>query len=142
MKIIAESGKISNVKDELIVIYCTEFEKKKSPFHASKSPLGKLLSEALDDSTFKGEAKKSFAVYTFGKIPAKRVMLIGLGKEKDVNLETIRKGSSLAINAAKGNKLKSLTVELPNVNIPIREVTSAVVEGLTLTNYSFDKYKD
>ena len=141
MKIEVEHGQIGKAKDDLAVLFCTEFEKKKSPFHNSSEPMHQLLTEAIDDSDFKGEDKKSLLCYTFKKVPAKRIIIVGLGKKEKIDLETIRKACSIGISAAKSVKAKNVAFCFPETELEVYESTSAIVEGITLTNYSFDKYK-
>ncbi len=136
MKIIAKTGNIANTKEDLIVLLSTEF--KKNPYTGA---LGNLVEQPMKDAEFLGHDKKSFSVHTLGKLPAKRVLVIGLGATKKIDLEKIRRAMSTAINIAKSVKAKSLSIEFPEIDSDIKELTCAMAEGLALSNYSFDKYK-
>src|SRR5210317_1524988 len=49
---------------------------------------------------FEAKPGSSCLLYSDGKIKASRVLLVGLGKRKDLNSETLRKGASLATSKA------------------------------------------
>ena len=136
MKITAETGNITNIKEDLIVLLTDEF--KKNPYSGN---LGSLVEQPMKDAEFLGHDKKSFSVHTLGKLPAKRVLVIGLGAKEKIDLEKIRRVMSTAINVAKSVKAKSMSIEFPEIDADIKELTCAMVEGLALSNYSFDKYK-
>ena len=52
---------------------------------------------------FKGREGQQLLVHTFGKLPARRLLLLGLGKEKglDASLETLRQAGSRAVKASR-----------------------------------------
>ncbi len=72
---------------------------------------------------------------------AKRVLLIGLGKTDKLSLETVRRGAARAAKKAQGLKSKSLAITLPSVNgASGAQIAAAVVEGVMLGLYKFDKF--
>ncbi len=66
----------------------------------------------------------------------KRILYLGIGKEKELSEERIRRAYSTVINQAVALKAKSICIQ------PLSEkYAGAVIEGILLSNYSFDKYK-
>lgn len=106
-----------------------------------------LIDNALENSItkfiinddFKPKFLSSFNIPTFGKISAKNILLIGLGKEEEFSIEKLRE-VSMEI-AKKIKKSKNITISLPiNRTNELAEV-QAITEGLILGSYKFDKYK-
>ncbi len=72
---------------------------------------------------------------------AKRVFLVGLGKPEKMSLEMVRRGAARAAKKAEGMKSKSLAITLPAVQgVSGAEIAAAVVEGVMLGLYKFDKF--
>jgi leucyl aminopeptidase len=72
---------------------------------------------------------------------AKRVFLVGLGKPEKITLETVRRGAARAAKKAQKMKSKSLAIMLPAVkDASGAQIASAVVEGVMLGLYKFDKF--
>ncbi|MFH1075704.1 MAG: leucyl aminopeptidase [Pseudomonadota bacterium] len=95
---------------------------------------------ALGD--IKGKKGEVVLVYPAGGNSLKRIAVVGLGKTKDVNCESIREAYS-----ALARKLLSMKIAKAHLVMPILEnmqpedMAGAVAEGVFLTDYSFDKYK-
>jgi leucyl aminopeptidase len=90
MKVHVESGLIEKHKAEVVCV--SLFEDLKVEGFAKKLDIalkGKI-SKIIHAKDFKGEAAEIFLFSTEGKIPAKRVLLTGLGKRKEFELDTIR----------------------------------------------------
>jgi len=98
----------------------------KLPFPELKIPLN------LGD--FSGKEGECLLLY-IPKAKEKRVLLLGLGEEKDAVEETFRKSASALIE-----KCSSLNVESMSVLMP-EDKKSAFLEGIVLGSYSFAPYK-
>lgn len=88
------------------------------------------------------KAKKDESCYfSLDKIQdVKRVILVGLGDEKSVDHEIIRRAYSVAIKKALALKIKNASTILPDIAMPVRQLIISLVEGVELTNYLFQKY--
>ncbi|MEW5821220.1 MAG: leucyl aminopeptidase [Cyanobacteriota bacterium] len=110
----------------------------------NKALEGLLKIELIDKDEFKAKLGSISILPTYGKIPARKVVLVGLGKKEDFDLNSIRKVSAEAIKACK--KLKALKVcsILHGASIDTlsaSECAQALAEGAILAAYKFDKYK-
>ena len=74
--------------------------------------LGKLLKEIIDLGDFKGENGEQLFLYTSGKFSAKRILLLGIGKEKDLTLDGIRKNFGNASRKIRDKNVKKAAVYL------------------------------
>jgi leucyl aminopeptidase len=111
-----------------------------------------LLDRALEGSLrklvhskeFEGKANETLLYHTQGKAPAKRLVLVGLGKKDEVTLETIRQAMGSAAKCVRRAKVDTFTVTLPSVmpeGMSSIEVTQALVEGAILGSYQFTVYR-
>ena len=106
--------------------------------------LGGSLSMLVQSKEFEGKANEVLLYHTHGRIPAKRLVLVGLGKKNDVTLESIRQALGSAAKRVRQAKVGSFAVALPTVRLngmSSLEVTQAMVEGAILGNYQFTVYR-
>src|SRR5512134_4035461 len=65
------------------------------------APIDKLLGGAVRDllqsKEFEGKASEILLYHTHGKVPAKRLLLVGLGKKKDLTLDAVRQAMGHAV---------------------------------------------
>ncbi len=97
--------------------------------------LGDFLIESLDELDFSGKPGSVASVSVRGRLAFKRLLLVGLGEEPD--LEQLRQGAGEA--GKKATRDASLATTLHLVEMSGSEV--AVLEGLLLAQYRFDKYR-
>ncbi|MFH1874402.1 MAG: leucyl aminopeptidase [Pseudomonadota bacterium] len=105
-----------------------------------KGEIGKLIIK----EEFKAHLGDKKLIFTAGLLPARYVLLLGLGKKNELNLDSLRKIGGAIAKAAQEIKAKSLAVvfqktELGKLKTPER--IQAFAEGLLLGLYSFDQYK-
>jgi leucyl aminopeptidase len=66
--------------------------------------LGGVISDMISGDDFKGKEGETLLIYTLGKIPAKKILLLGLGKEEDFGANTIRKVIGKAVKQLEKSK--------------------------------------
>jgi len=102
--------------------------------------LGKLIkSGALE-----GRSGQTTLLYQVPGITADRLLLVGLGKEKDFNLQTYRKAMYQSVRALNDNGVKDATSTLPLLAVRDTDAYQRVrhaVEAAEETNYRFDQCK-
>lgn len=111
---------------------------------AVDAALGGWISDLIAQDGFKGKANAVLELPTFGKIPAKRVLAVGLGDRDSFTAERIRQASAAAIKRAKSLRATTVATLLHGAGIaglPAAECAQAVVEGALLGAYDFRKYK-
>jgi leucyl aminopeptidase len=106
--------------------------------------LGGSVRELVQTKEFEGKANESLLFHTQGKVPARRLLLIGLGKKKDLTLDVIRQAMGQAAKRVRQAKAGSFTVAVPVVmpkgHSPV-EVAQAMTEGAILGGYQFTTYR-
>lgn len=100
------------------------------------------IAEVIAEGIFKGKEAQTETIFSRGQVTAKRVVLLGLGKEEKLNGEVIRKAAAQALKAAE--KTKAVTMAMPVLmkeGLDPREVGTYLAEGLTMASYRFLAYK-
>ena len=104
---------------------------------------GKLATFMKEDK-FKAKEGSTFLMRTHGKVGAKRILVVGLGKKESVTVESIRQTAAISLGVAKGLGIKSVASVLHGSEIDSlnsADCAQAMVEGAELAMYSFDVYK-
>jgi leucyl aminopeptidase len=76
-------------------------------------------------------------------LKAGRLLLVGLGKAKDLSLDKLRKGAGTAIRAAKPRTVRSMAIAFPDAasELPALLAARAIVEGAELAQLDWDTYR-
>jgi len=102
--------------------------------------MGGLVSRALAAEKFEGKAGQISDLFTGGKVPAGRVMVVGLGARGKAEPETVRRAAAGAARRARELGASTVSMYLPATGVSARERAQATVEGALLGTYRFDKY--
>ncbi len=106
--------------------------------------LGGALRELLQSKEFEGKPGELLLYHTHGKVPARRLLLVGIGKKKDLTLDGIRQAMGYAVKRVRQVKAMSFSVLVPSVtpkgHTPV-EIAQAMVEGAVLGSYQFTAYR-
>ncbi|MDX1533434.1 MAG: leucyl aminopeptidase, partial [Nitrosopumilaceae archaeon] len=81
-------------------------------------------------------------INTLGKIPAKRILLAGLGQKEKINNDSFRFVAGKIAKEVRERNLSDFAIIVPNSSVyePSLSV-SQIVEGCKLSLYAFDEYK-
>ncbi|MHC0039012.1 leucyl aminopeptidase [Pseudoneobacillus sp. C159] len=121
---------------------------KPTKFEGQLAELDQLLDGHLTELVKSGDisAKKKGVskVHTFGKIGAKRLYFVGLGKESELQFETLKEAFGKIFKTLHTNKQQEATVLLHSFqteSIDENDVAHALAEGFALATYKFEGYK-
>jgi leucyl aminopeptidase len=106
------------------------------------SALGGRLAHLVDDRELKGSVGHLTLVHTLGELPAHRVAAAGVGKEADVDADSLR--TAAARVAARVVRLRGGTIAWalePRLRIAAAEQARAVVDGIVLGAYNAGRWK-
>jgi leucyl aminopeptidase len=135
-----EKARIDQKQTSLLVIGVFEGDQ---DFPRSKdldSSVSSSIRETLENKEFRGTFGSSIVVYTLGKWPIKKIMLLGLGKREKFTDETARISAGKATRKAQELGIKEFSImQFSNLDEGLVE---AMTEGIALALYSFDKYKE
>ena len=103
-----------------------------------------VIKKALKLNEFSGKKDEGVTFYDLPEIKARRVMLAGLGKFKNLDRETLRTMAGKSVNSCINNELENLWFAVPaaeKLDLKPSEVIEAMQEGAYLGNHIFQKYK-
>ncbi|MBF8248046.1 MAG: Leucyl aminopeptidase [Bacteroidetes bacterium] len=89
---------------------------------------------------FKGKKDESALLYFDREGKTNRLLLVGLGEKKSVNLERYRRAAATAAKRARSLKVRTLGLFMPALSDKPVESVIAFAEGAFLSLYKFDKY--
>ena len=143
MEIRVEKGTAEMYPCELMLLFTFESpEELIGPVRAADIAWRGFISALMKQGDFKGELHERRLVYTQGALPAKRVLLTGLGKKSEFDLEKWREASSKAGQYIKEAGFRQFAVAVQNLDrFSETELAEAFVVGLLLGTYQFNEFK-
>ena len=145
MRVDTKQGRFDRVATEALVLtHCEGEAISHRDTTALDRALGGALRDLLQSKEFEGKANEVVLFHTQGKVPPKRLILVGLGKKKDMGLDQIRQALGHAVKRVRQAKAGSFIVALPSVTPPgasMVDVGQVIAEGAILGNYQFDVYR-
>ncbi|RKY88050.1 leucyl aminopeptidase [candidate division KSB1 bacterium] len=145
MKVSVKSGNILKERSDILIFPIFENERKlNEDIKKIDTILQGEISYAIKSKDFTGELNKTLMLYTKGKIPSKKVMLLGIGKKKDIKLERLREAFGTAAIKLKDLNVKKVTIY--NIYEKSKQLfpddsSKAMVEGILLALFNFDRLK-
>ena len=101
------------------------------------------ISEIIEKGDFKGKLYQTTVLYTKDSSPVKRIVLTGLGKKEECNPEKLRGAFANAARQVRALNVEEFTTSLEEgmMDLPLDQITQAVVEGVMLGLYEFTPFK-
>lgn len=102
-----------------------------------------LIEDLLKAGDFQGKLYQISLLYTRGNLPARRILILGLGKSHEFNMDKLRGAYAKAAQHIRSLGLKGFAVST-DMGLPERDVqyvTEAIVEGVLLGLYQFTPFK-
>lgn len=144
MRVDARAGRVETEATEVLVLTHCEGEVFSKQATVIDKSMGGALRGLVHSKEFEGKANELALIHTHDKVPAKRVLLVGLGKEKDVTLDQLRQAMGHAAKRVRQVKAGFFTVAVPSVTpqgSSSVEVAQAMAEGAILGSYQFTAYR-
>lgn len=145
MEVSAIQGNILEVETDLVVVNL--FEGVTSPGGGTGAVDGTLdgqIANAIAAGDFEGKLNDTLYLYTQGALAARRVLIIGLGKQEDFTLDRARQVAARAARTGRDLGAKSIASIVHGAGIggldPI-DAARAAAEGTVLGLYKFQRYK-
>lgn len=102
MDVTTQQGFVQEVEADAVIVNL--FEGVSQPGGATGAVDGALdgaITDLIAGGDFKGKLGETAVLYARGAMPAPRVVIVGLGKSGDFDLEGVRKASAAAAKRAK-----------------------------------------
>ncbi len=101
-----------------------------------------LVAEMARQEKFSGETEKTLFLPIFHLLPYQRLLLVGMGKKKDLDKERVRRFGAWAVKAAEKVSAMKMVFDLNHFKpLELESIVHALVEGAQLGVYKFLKYK-
>ncbi len=145
MRVTFQRGRIEAFASEAAVCFHFEGDEKLQPDTATMDRAsGGLISEVIRSGDFQGQLYQPCLIYTKETIPPKRILLMGLGKRSDFNLDRWRGAGSKAAQFLRDKGIKEFSVS-PYLRgerkISLEDFSQSLVEGIYLGLYQFTEFK-
>ena len=143
MDIRVDLGKAEKYPCELLLLFSFDSpEDWEGPIGAVDSAWKGFLSNLMKQGDFKGELHQCQLLYTQGALPAKRVLLTGLGKKGEFDVEKWRTASAKAGRAIRDSGIKRFVFPITKWgDFSEKQLAEAFVTGLLLGIYQFNELK-
>lgn len=143
MNIRVEKGKAEKFPCELLLLFSFEFpEELEGPIQNVDLEWKGFISTLMKQGEFKGELFECRLYYSHGALPAKRVLLMGLGKRGEFDLEKWRGAASKGGQFIRNSGVKQFTFPIKKFDsLSEEELAESFVTGLLLGIYQFNEFK-
>jgi len=143
VKIFVNKGKLADTEDEAIILALCEGEELAGPALQIDTKSNGLIGELIGSHDFEARPSQISVIYTRGSLPAKRIVLVGLGTRGEFNLEKLRAAFAKAMQHLRTLNIKRAATSsdlgfLPNSK---DRVAQAVAEGALLGLYQYAPFK-
>ncbi|MDP9237313.1 MAG: leucyl aminopeptidase [Chloroflexota bacterium] len=145
MEITVQQGDITEVEAPCVVVNL--FEGVDMPGGATGSidrALAGMVTELIASGDVRGTWGEMTLIYTFGRIPSPRVVIAGLGKTSEFNLDRVRElGATVArfLRRKRIDRYSTITHGAGVAGLQAGACAQALVEGALLGLYRFDRHK-
>lgn len=92
---------------------------------------------AVEKDGFEGKFGETYLLHTYGKIPADKILVVGLGKREQFNNVKMTEAAAKAVKKLRQIKAKKAVFNFDGLS----EFGKEAVIGAYIGDYSFDKYK-
>ncbi len=104
--------------------------------------LPEQIARLLEADDWNGNPKQTLLLYTRGAIPARRVLLVGLGEQDSVHADRLREFAAVAAQRAREARIERYMLAVPSLGgVETRAAGQALAEGSLMALYRYQKYK-
>ena len=141
LKIAARQASALDLTADVLVLGTWSLTSKKGAKNAQidalDRALGGGLAPVIAKEEFTGKREQTLTLQTMGKLPARKVVLLGLGERESAHFGEVRTFAAKAARLANGERAKTLVLALPD---GLESKLRIVAEGLELGAYRFTSY--
>jgi leucyl aminopeptidase len=103
--------------------------------------LNGAIHDLINNEVIRGKLNETAIVYPRGTIPARRVIIVGLGPEEEFDPDAVRQAAAAAARAARGTGARTLATIVHGGGrggLSLADAAQAVVEGTILGLYRYE----
>lgn len=144
MEIKTIAGDIARIKADAIIVNLLEGSKKLDGGLARiDQALDGAISHLIRRGEIKGKLKEATLLHSLGKLPAERVVVIGLGKKKELTLDKVRQAVAEACRLLRRKNAGNIAITPVGaglVGISPETAAQTIAEGALLGLYTFRQH--
>ncbi len=143
MEIKAVAGDIAEVEAGAVLLSIFEGDSLEGDLARVDKALGGAISRLISQGEIKGKLDETNLIHSLGKLPAARVVVIGLGKKTELTLDRVRGAVAEACRYLQKKGVDDIATVLHGVgilDITPESLAQAVTEGALLGVYTFRKH--
>jgi len=144
MEIKVIAGDIVSIEAEAIIV--NHFEGMKNPegeTAAVDKALDGAISQLIKQGEIKGKPNEITTLHSFGKLPAARVVVVGLGKPSELSVNKVRVAVAETCRWLRAREISTIATIPQGAkinNIRPGDAAQAIAEGALLGTYTFRKH--
>lgn len=135
---------VDSVSSQALVVFSKISSQKEKPARLTHSDLNKKLADAITDKHITGKHAEILMYREMNHKDFRHVVVIGLGKENEIDHESLRQSAAAAVEAIKSLNVQEAAIDFDGITNSKKDGANymkALVEGLVLASYSFDELK-
>jgi len=149
MKTELSFANLTEIKTELLAVLATDTQTAKGP-EAKPQPVLLTSDEAvkaaasavLASGEYKAGANETLLLHAPAGLAAKRLLIVGLGKQGKASVSGVRTAAGTAVRFAKPRGIREMAFALPESDLlPPGPCSRAVVEGAFVGDFDADTYR-
>jgi leucyl aminopeptidase len=144
MEIKVIAGDIAKTETGAIILGLFEgMERPDGDLAVIDEALGGAISQLISQGEIKGKLREVTIIHSLGKLPAARVVVVGLGKKEELSLDKVRTGVGEACRLLQQREIShvaTVAMGAGAAGIGRDGVAQAVTEGALLGIYSFRRH--
>ncbi len=143
MKIEITTGAVLKQKTPCLVMGVFVGKYKEESLLQLDQQVGGVFSRATKSKEFSGRSGETLLLHGGADTAAERILLVGLGKESDFSLRSLRQVSSSAVKFLTEKQISNFMLALPQKNLKkasVAEQVQVVAEGVLLADYRYERY--
>jgi leucyl aminopeptidase len=140
---------LAGIETELLAVLAADTQTSKAP-DAKPAPVLLTSDEAvqaaaktlLESGEFKAAANETVLLHAPAGLAAKRLLLVGLGKQAGATVNSVRNAAGAAVRFVKPRGIRELFFALPAAEqLPAANCTRAAIEGASVGDFDPDTYR-
>ncbi|PKL75679.1 MAG: leucyl aminopeptidase, partial [Candidatus Melainabacteria bacterium HGW-Melainabacteria-1] len=133
---------LQEAETEVLVLTVFEDDKKQIEYLSGlDEKIGNRLANLIESGEVQGKYREFTVLHVEG-IGAKRLLIMGLGKKSDFSLDQIRSIAANSARYARRINVREMAIhDFSHLDVDPGDCATALVEGVILGMYRFDKYK-
>jgi leucyl aminopeptidase len=140
---------LAGIETELLTVFAVDAQTAKGPdvkpaplLLTSDATVKAAAAAVLATGEFKAGANETVLLHAPAGLAAKRLLIVGLGKQAKATVHSVRSAAGTAVRYTKPRGIRELALAIPEAEfLPPGPCSRAVVEGAILGDYDSDTYR-